>query len=99
VSRPSTIPATFATLYDWLAANDVDEVLPEHPIIEVNAAAATIRYTAFQWDGPRGWNYAHLRVGRQDVGREWRTVPLTVPPSPDVVMAAMLGSAAIIGAE
>lgn len=89
--RNATVVRNAAVVYDWLAANGVNEWLPENPIVEIDPTAGTIRYTAFVWDGPRGWDADHMRVVGNDVAREWRTVPLLVPPSRDVVAAAARG--------
>ncbi len=67
--------------YDWLAANGVDEMLPEDPRICIDQDSGTISYTAFGWDGPRGWDAANIGItATHDVRTERRTVPLVVAP-------------------
>lgn len=63
-------------IYEWLAANGVDEWLPEHPAITINQQTSTITYTAFVWTGPRGWDMDHTLGDRDGPLTERRTVPL-----------------------
>lgn len=72
---------TALEVYEWLKANGVDEWLPDEPDIYV--AGGELTYTAWVWDGPRGWDMDHVRVEDRGGGPagvfELRTVPLLVP--------------------
>jgi hypothetical protein len=86
-----------AAIYDWLLANGVDEMLPERPTITIDEAAGAITYTAFVWDGPRGWDANNWRLtpandGAHDVVTEMRTVPLRVTPDGRVADLFRAGS-------
>lgn len=97
-ARRPHMEAHFAAGYDWLAANGVNEWLPEQPVIEIDRPAGTLRYTAYQWSGPRGWDAEHLRLIGDDVAREWRTVPLVVPPDDKTIAALKNFGATVTGA-
>jgi hypothetical protein len=86
-TRPaSTQDPDYAPVYDWLIANGVEEWLPEYPAITVDRQARTITYTAFVWDGPRGWDGEHLLILDDEVASERRTVPLAVEPDERVTL-------------
>ncbi len=78
--RPRFTDPDVVALYDWLAANGVDELVPQDPTFEIDEEAGTFTYSSFVWAGERGWNLEHLDVdGAVLTGQ--RTVPLLVPPS------------------
>lgn len=78
-------------VYDWLAENDVDEWLPEHPVIVVSCGR--IRFTAF---GPAGWDFTSItRWNSYDTVT--RSVPLVTRPSPAV--AALLKQVRVDAAQ
>lgn len=68
--------AELEAVYDWLAQNRVNELLPERPTFTVEGRRLT--YTSFRWSGPRGWSLTH---DDDALGEEFRTVPLLVPPT------------------
>jgi hypothetical protein len=68
-------------LYDWLAANGIDEWIPEAPAFRVDPAAGTLTYTSYMWVGPRGWSDTHIDVDAEGPLLEQRTVPMVAPPS------------------
>lgn len=85
--RPASLGKAWEPIFDWLAANGVDEWLPEHPqfVTRGRPGSGTLTYTAYVWDGPRGWDSSHIR--RADEGgavTELREVPLLQEPSEDV---------------
>lgn len=85
--RPNFFPPDTTAAYDWFGRNGVDEYVPEGvaPVV-VDEAAGTLTYTAFVWDGPRGWDSAHIALtpDRSEAATERRSVPLVEAPSPEV---------------
>lgn len=89
----------FAAVYDWFAANGVNEWLPESPVIEVSGDSIT--YTAFVWErgARRGWNFDDVRLDADGSAvLERRTVPLRVAPSPQVSLAVVVCGGALVAA-
>ncbi len=66
-------------VYAWLAANGINEPLPEDPTIVV--AGNRIIYTSFVWLGPPGWDAEHMHPDGDTITR---TVPLLQPPDDEV---------------
>lgn len=74
--RPKMEPH-YAEVYDWLALNGINEWLPQGPTLDIRGDRLT--YTAFVWNGPRGWDSSHIAMRRGEAPVERRTVPLLVP--------------------
>lgn len=73
----------FATVCDWLAANGIDELIPEDPTFMV--IDDRIVYRAFQFkDGQRGHDPAMLADAHLRLLEEDRTVPLQSPVTDEV---------------
>lgn len=87
--RPADLSAAYNTVLDWLAANGVDEWLPQQVNVLVDEPEGTLTYTAFPWDGERGWDPEHIGDDAfgDDPRLDTRTVPLQVVPDPLVVAA------------
>lgn len=66
-------------VYDWLAANGVNEWLPEYPAIVVGPSRIT--FTSFVWLGRPGWDAEHMHPAGDTLTR---SVPLVVSPSSEV---------------
>lgn len=81
MTRPNLQPPELNEVLDWLAANGIDEWLPERPTITIDYGLSQITYTAFQFTGERGWDVANLASHRDDIHTEERTVPLLVSPT------------------
>ncbi|MEU8023779.1 hypothetical protein AB0B88_16340 [Micromonospora haikouensis] len=79
--RRPTFDPPYNELYDWLAANGIDEWLPESPTFVINPAAGTLTYTGHAWTGPRGWDPQHMASSPGGDVIERRTVPLLAPPT------------------
>lgn len=79
----------FATVCDWLAANGIDEWLPEDPTFVVqDEHVKRIVYRGFQFDGDeRGYDLDKISAGYVQVLHEDRSVPLLAPVT-DAVRAA-----------
>ena len=87
------------TVYKWLAANGVEEWLPNEPTIEVTDTELT--YDAFVWQTQvqRGFN-ASMLCGRDGYPMvKPRTVPLLEPPSLGVLAACEVVRARLIDAR
>lgn len=104
VERPAlTRVGDVGVVYDWLAANGVDEWLPDKPTIVVRGQR--LEYEAFLWDGAaRGWDDAGIADAVDDTGRmyipkTWRTTALLVAPDAVVVEAAERGGAWLVFAR
>lgn len=84
-----------AAIYDWFAANGVDEWVPDDfGPVEVDTGAGTLTYTAFtvELGGERGW-------GREWIGpgTERRTVALVEPPSQHIrTLVEGVGQAVVV---
>jgi hypothetical protein len=78
-------------VYDWLAANDVREWLPEYPAIVVGPTRIT--FTSLVWLGPPGWDAQHIHPYGDTIVR---SVPLKVPPSTE--LAELLAQANVFAA-
>lgn len=85
----------YRTVYDWLAANDVREWLPDHPMFFLRGDR--LRYTAWSYDDDaRGFHHDYL-TGPDGQGIvEMRNVPLRVPPTTRVCLAIARSGAALI---
>jgi hypothetical protein len=82
--RP-TANAAMAIVEDWLAANSIDEMIPEKPTVEVDNTLKRIIYRAFKFeDDERGHEAAKLLVGHSYALIEDRIVPLLAPLTPIV---------------
>jgi hypothetical protein len=93
MSCPEWIAPHFRILYDWLAANGIDEWIPEDPLIQV--VGGEIRYQSFVWDGARGWDIDSIVVDDYGPLFEERRVPL-VRPADDLVLAAAHEGGAVV---
>lgn len=90
MTRPAMYPSALATVYDWLAANGIEEYLPDNPRLTIDGG--TLTYTSYVWpvDSNRGWDLEpveHLHLTHP------RTVPL-VEPMPDEVRAILADNGA-----
>lgn len=90
-ARPESLTKEpYAAAYDWLAANGIDEWLPEGGTIKVKGGRIT--YTAFQFEGGRrGYDGADIVVKGDVAATEQRTVPLVVPLTDKVRAAFRVG--------
>lgn len=91
IGRPPHLDTSYAEVYDWLAANGIDEWLPENPTVTI--AGDRLTYTAFRFRGERGWDVEKI-VFNPETGMltEDRTVPLVVPPTDRIrFLAARIG--------
>lgn len=92
VMRPAFADPVVVELYDWLAANQVREWLPEDPMITIDygVAGEQLTYASYQWCGFRGWDQQFILLenepggGRRLAPVVERTVPLLVAPSPRI---------------
>lgn len=67
--------------YGWLAANGIDELVPDRPLIIVDETRGQLSVTCWAWKpGADRWDYT-LSVTRlgDALATEERVVPLTVP--------------------
>lgn len=102
--RSIALSADEAVVYDWLAANGVDEWLPQRPAFHVEGGdTPTLTYTSYLWSGERGWDAEHI-ARREDLGdrgdtlTELRTVPLLVAAD-DRVRAACRCQGLVLSGE
>lgn len=88
-----------SAVYDWLALNDVDEVLPEHAAIVVNGDTMSI--TTFDWmpGWVDRWDVDGMIVDSRtnDPRTATRFVPCKVRPDAAVRAAARAAGGSIVG--
>jgi hypothetical protein len=104
-TRPKSVTknlnAAEGIVYDWLAANGVDEWIPERPTFTVDAG--TLTYSAWRWQvdrggrSLRGWDVGNVELaGAYDIAREDRTVPLVSPLTERVRKAMSAGGVVLV---
>jgi hypothetical protein len=80
----------YRACYEWLAANGIDELLPDRPLIIIDHPAQRLSVTCWVW-GPGadrwGRDLTVTRLG-DGLATEERTVPLTQPLT-DRIRAAL----------
>lgn len=67
-------------VYDWLAANGVEELLPLDPVLTI--CGGKLSFTAFQWKAAPCWNLDQVVVEDGVMLTESRTVDLVAPVTP-----------------
>lgn len=83
IEKCRTETPELGTVLDWLAANNIDEIIPEQPTFVVDDRH--IFYRAFQFrDGKRSYDPADIVDNYVDVMIEDRQVPLVVPLTDEV---------------
>ncbi len=79
--------AAQAAVMDWLAANGIDELIPEQPtfLVQDEPFVKRIVYRAFKFDGDeRGYDMGKISEGYLRLLEGDRSVPLTAPLTGEV---------------
>lgn len=76
----------FAIVCDWLAANGIDEWLPEQPtfLVQDEPFKKRIIYRGWKFDGERGYDVNSIAEGYARLLEEDRIVPLLEPVTDEV---------------